>query len=132
MRLTKAQSKMLRCERVARVATAGAGGMPHLVPICHVLVGDKIYFGSGRKGRKVRNVAANPRLALTVDVYSDDWDHITGVMVQGRARVIERGPRFRRLRRRLYAKYPQYPREAALGESDSVIIEVTPTRVFSW
>jgi PPOX class probable F420-dependent enzyme len=132
MRLTKAQSKMLGCERVARVATAGAGGMPHLVPVCHVLVDDKIYFGSGRKGRKVLNVAANPRLALTVDVYSDDWDHITGVMVQGRARVIERGPRFRRLRRRLYAKYPQYPREAALGESDSVIIEVTPTRVFSW
>ena len=132
MRLTKAQSKMLQCERVARVATAGAGGMPHLVPVCHVLVGDKIYFGSGRKGRKVLNVAANPRLALTVDVYSDDWDHITGVMVQGRARVIERGPRFRRLRRRLYAKYPQYPREAALGESDSVIIEVRPTRVFSW
>ena len=132
MRLTKAQSKMLQCERVARVATAGAGGMPHLVPVCHVLVGDKIYFGSGRKGRKVLNVAANPRLALTVDVYSDDWDHITGVMVQGRARGIARGPRFRRLRRRLYAKYPQYPREAALGESDSVIIEVTPTRAFSW
>jgi len=132
MRLTKAQSKMLQCERVARVATAGAGGMPHLVPVCHVLVGDKIYFGSGRKGRKVLNVAANPRLALTVDVYSDDWAHITGVMVQGRARVIARGPRFRRLRRRLYAKYPQYPSEAALGESDSVIIELTPTRVFSW
>ena len=132
MRLTKAQSKMLQCERVARVATAGAGGMPHLVPVCHVLVGDKIYFGSGRKGRKVLNVAANPRLALMVDVYSDDWDHITGVMVQGRGRVIERGSRFRRLRRRLYAKYPQYPREAALGESDSVIVEVTPTRVFSW
>ena len=132
MRLTKAQSKMLQCERVARVATAGASGMPHLVPVCHVLVGDKIYFGSDRNGRKVLNVSANPRLALTVDVYSDDWDHITGVMVQGRARVIERGPRFRRLRRRLYAKYPQYPRDAALGESDSVIIEVTPTRVFSW
>lgn len=87
MRLTKAQSKMLQCERVARVATAGAGGMPHLVPICHVLVGDKIYFGSGRKGRKVLNVAANPRLALTVDVYSEDWDHITGVMVAAAARA---------------------------------------------
>lgn len=132
MRLTKAQSKMLERERVARVATVGNGGVPHLVPVCHVLVGDKLYFGSGRKGRKVLNVAANPRIALTVDVYSDDWDHIAGVMVQGRARVIERGPRFRRLRRRLYAKYPHYPREAALGESDSVIIEVTPARVFSW
>jgi len=131
MRLTKAQAKMLEWERVARVATVG-GGMPHLVPVCHVVVGGKIYFGSGRRGRKVRNVRANARLALTVDVYSDDWSQITGVMVQGTGRVIERGPRFRRLRRRLYAKYPQYPREAALGESDSVIVELTPTRVFSW
>jgi nitroimidazol reductase NimA-like FMN-containing flavoprotein (pyridoxamine 5'-phosphate oxidase superfamily) len=132
MRLTKAQARMIQWERAARVATVGASGMPHLVPVCHVIVGDKIYFGSGRKGRKVLNVRANGRLALTVDLYSDDWDRITGVMVQGRARVIERGLRFRRLRRRLYAKYPQYPREAALGESDSVIVELTPTRVFSW
>jgi len=132
MRLTKAQARMIKWERVARVATVGKAGVPHLVPVCHALVGDKIYFGSGRRGRKVLNLAANPKLALTVDVYSDDWEQITGVMVQGRARVIARGPRFRALRRRLYAKYPQYPRVAALGESDSVIVELTPMHVFSW
>lgn len=131
MRLTKAQARMLERERVARVATVG-DGMPHLVPVCHVLAGGKLYFGSAKRGRKVLNVRKNPRLALTVDLYSDDWSHLTGVMVQGRARVIERGPRFRRLRRRLYAKYPQYPREAALGDRDSVILELTPTHVFSW
>jgi nitroimidazol reductase NimA-like FMN-containing flavoprotein (pyridoxamine 5'-phosphate oxidase superfamily) len=132
MRLTKAQARMIKWERVARVATVGKASVPHLVPVCHALIGDKIYFGSGRRGRKVLNLAANPKLALTVDVYSDDWEQITGVMVQGRARVIARGPRFRALRRRLYAKYPQYPRAAALGESDSVIVELTPTHVFSW
>ena len=131
MRLTKAQAKMLERERVAHVATVG-DGMPHLVPVCHVLAGGKLYFGSGRRGRKVLNVRKNPRLAMTVDLYSDDWSHITGVMVQGRGRVIERGPRFRRLRRRLYATDPQYSRVAALGDSDSVIVELTPTHVFSW
>ena len=131
MRLTKAQAKMLERERVAHVATVG-DGLPQLVPVWHVLAGGKLYFGSGRRGRKVLNVRKNPRLAMTVDLYSDDWSHITGVMVQGRGRVIERGPRFRRLRRRLYAKYPQYSREAALGDSDSVIVELTPTHVFSW
>ncbi len=105
MRLTKAQAKMIEWERVARVATVGKG-MPHLVPVFHVLVGGKIYFGSGKRGRKVLNVRANPRLAVTVDCYSDDWDQITGVMVQGTARVIERGPHFRPLRRRPYAQYP--------------------------
>ena len=132
MRLTKAQAKLIQWERVARVATVGAAGVPHVVPVCQILVGGKIYFASGKKGRKVLNLRANPKLALTVDLYSDDWGQIQGVMVQGTARVIERGPRFRSLRRCLYAKYPQYPREAALGESDSVIVELTPTHVFSW
>ena len=53
-------------------------------------------------------------------------------MVQGTARLIERGPRFKQARSRLYEKYPQYAREAALSPSDSVIVEVTPTHVFTW
>ena len=131
-KLTKTLADFVAWERVARVATAGAAGVPHVVPVCHVLAGGKIYFASGDDGRKVKNLRENPRVTLTVDVYSDHWGTLKGVMIQGRARLIERGPRFRRVRDRLYRKYPQYPREAAISPSDSVAIEVTPTRVFSW
>ena len=56
------------------------------------------------------------------------------------ARVIERGPRFRRLRRRLYAKYPRdrgrrrsgTPIRSPFGVTPTRAIEVTPTHVFSW
>jgi nitroimidazol reductase NimA-like FMN-containing flavoprotein (pyridoxamine 5'-phosphate oxidase superfamily) len=123
---------MLRWARVARVASAGAEGMPHLVPICPLLHRDKLYFGSGKRGRKVWNVKANPQLALTADAYVEDWSGLRGVMVQGRAAIVERGPRFRLIRRLLYRKYPQYPRDAALDESDSLMIELTPTHVFTW
>lgn len=123
---------MLRWERVCRVATAGSGGMPHLVPVCHVLVRDRLYVGSGDDGRKVLNLRENPQLALTVDVYTDTWPQLRGVMVQGRARLIERGPAFQRIRKALYAKYPQYSREAAISPSDSTIVELIPTRVFAW
>jgi nitroimidazol reductase NimA-like FMN-containing flavoprotein (pyridoxamine 5'-phosphate oxidase superfamily) len=132
VRLPKAVAKLIRWERVCRIATVGGTGMPHLVPVCHVLDGGKIYFGSGTDGRKVLNLRANPELALTVDHYSEDWDALRGVMVQGTAALIERGPRFRRIRRLLYAKYPQYPLEATLGDDDSVMIELTPTHVFTW
>ena len=131
-RLTRAEARLLAHERVCRVATAGAGGMPHAVPVCHVLAGGKLYFASGRDGRKALNLAANPRVALTVDLYTEDWAHLKGVMVQGRARLIARGPAFRRVRTLLYRKYPQYAREAALAPSDSVVVEVTPTHVLSW
>ncbi len=132
MRLKKAVGRLIERERVCRVATAGASGMPHLVPVCQVVADGTIYFASGNDGRKVLNLAENPRVAVTVDLYSDDWAHLKGVMVQGRATVIARGPKFRRIRALLYRKYPQYPHEAALDESDSVVVEVTPTRVFTW
>jgi nitroimidazol reductase NimA-like FMN-containing flavoprotein (pyridoxamine 5'-phosphate oxidase superfamily) len=97
-----------------------------------VLAGQKLCFGSGDDATKVRNLEANPRITVIVDEYSDHWGGLKGAMVQGRARLIERGPAFARIRDLLYAKYPQYPKEAALTTSDSVMIEVTPTRVFTW
>src|SRR5881397_3289367 len=118
MRMTSAIVRLIERERVCRVATAGRRGMPHLVPVCQVVAGGKIYFASGNDGRKMLNLAENPRVALTVDLYSEDWTHLKGVMVQGRAL--------------LYRKYPQYAREAALDPSDSVVVEVIPTRVFAW
>jgi PPOX class probable F420-dependent enzyme len=132
MRLPKQVAKLIACERVCRVATTGAGGHPHLVPVCHVLAGDKIYFGSGKDARKIANLRENSRIALTVDLYSDDWAHLKGAMVLGTATLIVQGPRFKRARARLYEKYPQYSQEAALATTDSVIVEVTPTRVVTW
>jgi PPOX class probable F420-dependent enzyme len=132
VRFTKKVLKLIALERVCRVATAGAEGRPHLVPVCHAVAGDKIYFGSGDDARKVENLRSNPQIAITVDLYSDDWSQLRGVMIQGTARLIERGPRFKQARARLYAKYPQYAKEAAISPSDSVVVEVTPTHVFTW
>jgi PPOX class probable F420-dependent enzyme len=131
-RLTTTHADFVARERVGRVATAGAAGVPHLVPVCHVVAGGKVYFASGDDGRKVTNISENPRATFTVDLYSDHWGSLKGVMIQGRARLIERGPRFRRVRDLLYRKYPQYAREAAISPSDSVVVELTPTRIFAW
>jgi nitroimidazol reductase NimA-like FMN-containing flavoprotein (pyridoxamine 5'-phosphate oxidase superfamily) len=132
MRLKKSLAKLVEWERVCRVATVSPRRVPHMVPVCHVLVAGKLYFASEKNARKVRNLRANPNVAVAVDLYSDDWSNLKGVMIQGTVTVIEKGPQFRRIRKLLYSKYPQYPDQAALGESDSVIIEVTPTNVFSW
>lgn len=132
MRLKRSVARLVMWERVCRVATVGEHRVPHLVPVCHVVVDGKVCFASGTDGRKVLNLRENPRVAVGVDLYSDDWTNLKGVMIQGTAQLIERGPRFRRIRRLLYAKYPQYPDEAALDESDSVIVEVTPDHVLTW
>lgn len=131
MRLKKGIAKLVGRERVCRVSTAGRAGVPHVVPVCHVVADGKVYFGSESEAKKVEHLRANPHAALTVDLYSEDWANLKGVMIQGTAALIEGGPRFRKVRRLLYDKYPQYPEEAAL-EAGDVIVEITPRHVFSW
>jgi len=131
MRLKKAVAKLLTNERVCRVATA-AKGMLHVVPVCQVLEGGRIYFGASRDSTKIRNLQKEPRVAVLVDLYSEDWDLLRGVMIRGTAKLIQGGPQFRKIRALLYKKYAQYPGDAALEESDSVIVEVTPVRLSAW
>jgi nitroimidazol reductase NimA-like FMN-containing flavoprotein (pyridoxamine 5'-phosphate oxidase superfamily) len=131
VRLKKPIETLLTRERICRVATTGRNGVPQVVPVCHLVVDGKIYFASGGKARKVAHLRINPHAAITVDLYAEDWSNLKGVMVQGTTALIERGPRWKKIRRLLYEKYPQYPEEAALGKGD-VIVEVTPRHVFSW
>ncbi len=132
MRLKKSVAQLVGWQRVCRVATVDSRRRPHMVPVCHVLADGKLFFASGKDARKIRNLRAVPSIAVTVDLYADDWSQLKGVMIQGTAAIIEKGPRFRKLRKLLYAKYPQYPEMSAIEERDSVIVEVTPTNVFSW
>ena len=82
-KLSGAAAELVARERVCRIATANAEGLPHLVPVCHVVAGGKLYIGSGDDATKVRNLKANPKITVTVDLYSDYWAEIKGVMVQG-------------------------------------------------
>jgi PPOX class probable F420-dependent enzyme len=132
MRLRASVRKFLELERVCHVATADRNGAPHAVPVCHVVVDGKIYFATDKDSRKARNLRANPKLAVAAALYSEDWPRLAGVLVQGRAKFIARGPQFRKIRALLYRKYPQYPREAALEEGEVVMVELSPASVSSW
>ena len=131
-RLKKPLAKLVARERICRVATVGRSRVPHVVPVCYVLVDGKLYFASDNDARKVVNLRANGNVAVVVDLYAEDWSSLKGVMIQGRTAFIERGPRYRKIRGLLYDKYPQYPDEAALREGEALLVEVTPRHVFAW
>lgn len=131
MKITTKEKDFVQSLRVARVATVASDGVPHNVPVCPVFEKNKIYFGTERGARKVRNIQGNPSVTIVFDEYSEAWDYLRGVMLQGKARIVNR-KEFRVLRNKIYAKYSQYERSAPIGERDSVIVEVTPERKFSW
>ncbi|MEA2256889.1 MAG: hypothetical protein QOG35_2934 [Solirubrobacteraceae bacterium] len=82
--------------RVARLATAGADGRPHVVPVVFALEGDTAYHAVDHKPKRTRalrrlaNIEANPRVSLLVDAYDDaDWERLWWVRADGSARILE-------------------------------------------
>jgi PPOX class probable F420-dependent enzyme len=97
--------------RVARLATVGTTGAPHLVPIVFALAGDTIYSAVDAKPkrhtrlRRLDNIAHEPRVSVLVDHYDDDWTELWWVRADGHARVLTESPEALAA---LAAKYPQY------------------------
>jgi PPOX class probable F420-dependent enzyme len=82
--------------RVGRLATVDDEGRPHVVPICYALPdGSRLVSAvdekpkSTRELRRVRNVRSNPRVAVVVDRYVENWARLAWVQLRGRARVLE-------------------------------------------
>ncbi len=130
-RLEAAEEEFVRWQRVARLATIGEGGAPHNVPICPLLHDGALYFTTGADTAKVRNIQEDRRVALVFDEYTEAWDALKQVLVQGRASLIGAGDeRFGRLRGLLCEKYVQFATTLPIGDSD-LIVEVAIDRVVS-
>jgi PPOX class probable F420-dependent enzyme len=107
---------------VARLATVGPDGAPHLVPCCHALVGEVVYTAvddvkpkRSLALRRLENLRAEPRATLLVDHYDDDWSTLWWVRVDGSARLLDGGDERHRSLEILAEKYPQYARARPPG-----------------
>jgi PPOX class probable F420-dependent enzyme len=101
--------------RVARLATVGPDGAPHLVPCCHALLGDVVYTAVDDvkpKGslvlQRLENLRVEPRAAVLVDHYDDDWSTLWWIRGDGSARLLDTGAERERAIDVLAEKYEQY------------------------
>jgi PPOX class probable F420-dependent enzyme len=117
--------------RVARLATVGADGRPHLVPVVFALDGDTLYTAvddakpkATLRLKRLANIAAHPAVALLADHYEDDWTRLWWVRADGTARVIEpRAGEAASGRDLLAARYPQYVAAPPPGPVLAVAVE---------
>ena len=75
--------EQLTASRNYWVSTVGTDGQPHAMPVWGAWLDDALWFSSGGRSRKVRNLRANPRCALTTE------DPEQPVMLQGRAEIVQ-------------------------------------------
>ena len=96
--------------RVFHVGSAGKDGHPHTAPVspAYDAKARTFYFATERGGRTATNLRARPRASVAVDDYSENWNSLHGVMLQARARKLERGKEFEHSVQLLKKKFRQY------------------------
>lgn len=136
--MDRVERRFLDESRRGFLATADPDGRPAVVPVCFALVNGTVVTPIDEKEktadptdlRRVRDIQANPRVALIVDRYESDWDRLAWVQVRGTAAIIAPGsPGHAPAVATLRDRYDQYV-DHALEERP--LIRVDPGHVVSW
>ena len=136
--LSTDQLVFLAAQRVGRLATADGAGRPHVVPVCYACDGASLFVALDTKPKRVqhmalkrvRNIVANPHVALVIDHYDDDWSQLAYLLVQGLATLIEPGDvEHARAIALLRERYPQY---ATMPIEQNPVIVIRPASVVMW
>ena len=106
---------------VAHLATVRSDGGPHVVPLVFALVADTVYSAVDAKPKRspelqrLANIRLDPRCALLVDHYEDDWRRLWWVRADGRGEVVDAASGAHPGIGALIQRFPQYRDEPPSG-----------------
>ena len=122
-------------QKVCRLATVDRRGQPHVVPVWHILLDGDLYIETSPDSKKGRNLKANPKIALVVDV-GDRFDTYKGIMIQGKVEFEKDKKMLARVREAMAQRYfgtsehPGY--KFLVSGSDPLLMKVIPKKVVTW
>src|SRR4051794_7356218 len=126
-------NELLETARVGRLGLLDLEGAPRVLPVTYAMADGRIWSAIDRKPKKageparLRFVRRDPRAALTVDRYSDDWDQLAWVQVLGRVSIVEVADGGAGLRA-LSEKYEPYRDQSPPGP----LLCLEPERYLCW
>jgi PPOX class probable F420-dependent enzyme len=127
--------QMLQRRFIATLGTINADGSIHLTAVWYLFEDGRLFVATSSKSRKARNVTAQPKASLMVDVRKSGSER--GVTAAGRADLLS-GNRSREINRRIHTRYlssaamadPQI--EPVFASFDDVTLRLTPESWFTW
>jgi PPOX class probable F420-dependent enzyme len=135
--LSDGEFQFLTAARIAHLATADRGAIPHVVPVCFVVSGDTLYVTIDEKPKRrpvtslkrLKNISENPAVAIVVDRYDEDWARLGWVMLHGRGEILPHGSEHDHAQALLQSRYPQF---AAMLIAEYPVIAIRIQRATSW
>ncbi|WP_283958550.1 TIGR03668 family PPOX class F420-dependent oxidoreductase [Streptomyces sp. 35G-GA-8] len=124
--------------RIARLATVGARGTPHLVPAVFALTGETLAFAVDHKPKRstrlkrLANIRAHPEVCLLVDGYDEDWDRLWWARADGTATVLPPAADSAASARYVSLLTRKYPRQYADRPPEGPVVEIAVTRWSGW
>ncbi|AUX10596.1 PPOX class putative F420-dependent enzyme [Halalkaliarchaeum desulfuricum] len=134
----RTERRYLESAPIGRLATVDVDGRPHVVPVCFAFadgnivtpIDEKPQDVAPRELRRSRNIRENPRVALVVDHYTDNWSELGWVQVRGTATLVDPDDTIHAAAvTALRSKYDQYD---AHDLERRPLIRISPGSVRSW
>jgi PPOX class probable F420-dependent enzyme len=117
--------------RTATVATVRADGSPHAIPVWYTVDAGQVVFTCAARSVKGRNLARDPRAAVSVD---DDTFPYSFVTVSGPVEIADRPDDFLSWTTRIAHRYLGDERAEEFGlrneQLDDWVVRLTPTRIY--
>jgi PPOX class probable F420-dependent enzyme len=120
--------RFLQSFRSIWVSTTRPDGRPHAVPVWYWWDGRFIYFASGERGQKVRNLARQP----WVIVHAEDADDV--IILEGPSVVVTDPAERARVNAAYMEKYvdPGSGARATIAPDTDVLYRVNVTHLMAW
>jgi PPOX class probable F420-dependent enzyme len=125
--------ELLERARVARLGYLDGGDRPRVLPVTFAVAGDAVWSAIDEKPKRraeparVEYLRRRPDASVLVDEYSDDWERLAWVQLQGRVEVVSTDAAPEAMDA-LAAKYEQYAERRPPGP----LLRLTVERTLHW
>jgi PPOX class probable F420-dependent enzyme len=116
----------LKTHRIMSLATVRPDGYPQATTVTYANDELVLYFACDRNSQKVRNLRRSPKVSLTINKDTADWNKITGLSMGATAKILERPADTRRALSLLSRKFKDMKDLSAEDLAQTAFVRVQP------
>lgn len=117
---------LMASHNVMTIATLRPDGWPQATTVAYANDGLTIYFAADKNSQKLKNIASNNKVSLTIDRDYEDWYKIKGLSMAATAENLTQPADIKRGLDLLAKKFAAYAAVLAPDDPGIAVVRVTP------